>query len=143
MKILILLAMLAQVTACAAQTQAEAPTPSPTSAARFVSADAPQAAREDFESSADICEMRETRTPQGLRLEAVALSDRTVDGSYELVISARNPGGTSDVSQAGQMVLVAGQRASLGITELPPGPYRATLILRDADGEICRLERRS
>jgi len=143
MKKLITVALLGVVTACAAQTHAEAPTPSPPGAARFVAADTPQDAPDAFESSAVICEVRETRTERGLRLEAVARSDRAVDGSYDLVISTRNSSGSSDVTQGGPVVLLAGRSASLGFAEVPRGPYRATLILRDADSEICRLDRRS
>ncbi|MBA3069296.1 MAG: hypothetical protein FP825_12570 [Hyphomonas sp.] len=87
------------------------------------------------------CDIRETPTPQGVRIEAVAQAGEAVHGDYEFVISARGAGGASDVTQAGPLDLAAGEAATVGSAELPQGHYRATLTLRDAAGELCHLER--
>lgn len=87
------------------------------------------------------CDIRETATPQGVRLEAVVQAGEAVRGNYEFVISARGAGGTSDVTQGGPLDLSPGEVATVGSAELPQGHYRATLTLSDEAGELCHLER--
>ena len=87
------------------------------------------------------CDIRETPTPHGVRLEAVVHAGDAVHGDYAFVISARGAGGTSDVTQGGPLDLAPGEVATVGSAELPQGHYRATLTLSDEAGELCHLER--
>ena len=143
MKRLMTVAALALVTACAAQARTEARTELPPSAAPVVVAEAARAAPEASPLPAVACDIRVTRTAHGLRLEAIAHADRSVHGSYDFVITAQGSGGSSDVTQGGPFDLAAGRSATVGVAEISHRRYRAVLTLSDADGEICRLERRS
>jgi hypothetical protein len=89
------------------------------------------------------CEIRETRTENGVLLEAVAHADYGLRAEYDFVITAQSAGGSSDVTQGGQVDLAAGDSATVGTAEISQRRYRAVLTLNDADGELCRLERRS
>jgi hypothetical protein len=89
------------------------------------------------------CKIRETRTPQGMRLEAQILADRSVYGDYDFIITAYNSGGSSDISQGGEVDLAAGERATVGSAEIPRGRYRAVLTLSDRRGPLCTIQRRS
>ncbi len=93
--------------------------------------------------SAIACDIRAARTAKGLRLEAVAEAGRSVHGTYDFVITAKAPGGSSAITQGGEVRLVPGQGATLGSAEIPRGGYRAVLTLSDAGGELCHLDRRS
>ena len=117
---------LALVTACAAQSHAVAYTPP------GYAANGPAA-----------CKIRETRTAQGMRLEALIHADRSVYGDYDFTITAYNKGGSSDISQGGAVDLVAGERATVGSAEIPRGRYLATLTVRDGRHTLCSLERRA
>jgi len=121
------LGALALVTACAGQSYAGVQTAAPSYLANGPAA----------------CKIRETKTPQGVRLEALIHADRSVYGDYDFVITAYNKGGSSDISQSGAVDLVAGERAKVGSAEIPRGRYRAVLTLSDARGPLCNLERRS
>lgn len=122
------IAALGLVAACAGQTRNDVYTEVlPSSALGFV--------------DRTTCDIRETSTPQGVRLEAVAQAGEAVHGAYEFVITARGAGGTSDVTQDGPLDLAPGEAVTVGSAELPQGHYRATLTLRDAAGELCHLER--
>lgn len=143
MKRLMTVVALALVTACAAQARTEAHKDAPTPAASVVVADAMHAAPEASAPSSVSCDIRATRTAHGVRLEAVAHADRGAGGEYNFVITAQGSGGSSDVTQSGPFDLVAGKSATVGSAEISRGRYRAVLTLSDADGELCRLERRS
>lgn len=121
------LGALALVTACAAQSHAGVQTAAPA-----YLANGPVA-----------CKIRETKTPQGVRLEALIHADRSVYGDYDFVITAYNRGGSSDISQSGPVGLLDGERATVGSAEIPRGRYRAVLTLSDARGRLCDIERRS
>ena len=140
---LMTLSALALVTACAAQARTEAPTESPPSATPLVVAEAARIAPKASVASAVACDILATRTAHGLRLEAIAHADRSVHGAYDFVITAQGSGGSSDVTQGGPFDLAAGRSATVGVAEISRGRYRAVLTLSDADGELCRLERRS
>ncbi len=139
MKKLMTVAALALVTACAAQARTES---QPANAVA-----APEAARvapETRESSPVTCDIRATRTSHGVRLEAVARTDRALHGTYDFVITARSSSGTSDVTQGGPFDLATGGSATVGVGEISGVRYRVALTLSDADGEeLCHLERRS
>lgn len=136
-------AALALVTACAAQTRTDVPTLAQVTAAPVVLGEATRGAPETFGPPAAYCDIRETRTPRGLRLEAIAEADQSVDGVYDFVITAKGSGGSSDISQGGPVALNAGERAVVGVAEIPAGRYSAVLTLSDADGELCRVEQQS
>ncbi len=85
------------------------------------------------------CEIRETRTANGLRLEALAHAGYDLRADYTFEISARS----TDVTQGGPVDLAAGDSAVIGAAEIPRGAYRATLSLADGGGELCRRVRQS
>lgn len=92
------------------------------------------------------CAIDVTRTRHGIRFEALARSPDRALGDYELVITKHDRGGSSDIVQGGQFDLRPGREAVLGESELSlerGGRYRARLVLWDADGAVCRSERRS
>jgi len=126
------LSLLALSAACAAQARTEA-APAPAPAAR-IEAQAPASAA---------CDIRETRTSQGLRLEAVVHARTALRAEYGFSVEAKGSGGTSNVTQGGPFEAAAGVSTTVGAVDISRGRYRATLTVRDADGEICRLERRS
>lgn len=90
------------------------------------------------------CDVRAIRTSHGIRFEASAESNRSASGEYELVITKRDRGGSSDIVQGGEYDLGAGDEQSLGNAEVSlerGGSYEARLVLRDADGVACSAER--
>lgn len=133
-------AALALVTACAAQTPASLHTLSAAERGPVLFAEAQPEEPVWTGTSALTCDIRATHTPRGLRLEAVAHAERAVHGNYDFTITAQGAGGSSDVAQGGLVDLAPGQRAALGVAEIPDGPFRAVLTLTDAGGELCRLE---
>lgn len=136
-------AALILVTGCAAQTQ----TPSYTELAPPPPAYAGEPARAvppaPLPAPGVDCDIRTSRTAHGLQIRAVAHAGRPVHGEYDFVITALGSGGSSDISQGGPLHLSAGQSDTVGYAEIPRGRYRAVLTLSDADGELCRSERRS
>ncbi len=142
MKTLITVAALAATAACAAQSPIAAYADPVPLVAREPVKDSIRTAYSGPVPSA-VCKIRETRTADGLRLEAVAVSDHLAQAEYEFSISSNASGGSSDVTQGGAVDLAAGRSATLGVAEIPRGRYRAVLTLNGPDGELCRLERRS
>jgi len=143
MKNLMTVAALGLVTACAAQAPTGAQTETLLPAARVPAAEPLQASPGAPETLGATCDIRETRTAGGLRLEAIVQADQAVRGEYDFVITALSRGGSSDVTQGGAVNLAAGQGAVVGAAEIPAGSYRAALTLGDAGGELCRVEHRS
>jgi len=127
----ITLGALALVTACAAQSYTGVQTVSPA-----YQASGPGAPAAD-------CRIRETPTPQGMRLEAAVKTDHAVYGDYDFTITSYSSGGSSDIMQGGPVDLLAGERTKVGSADIPRGRYRAVLVLSDADGALCSAERRS
>lgn len=87
------------------------------------------------------CEVRSRRTANGLLIQARAFADRDITGEYDLVITKSGPAGSSDISQGGALDLAAGSSALLGENEISVergARVRATLTLRDDDGQLCR-----
>lgn len=92
------------------------------------------------------CAIEVTRTRDGVRFEALARSFEPASGEYEFVLTKDDRGGSSDIVQGGAFRLAAGEENILGSSELSlerGGRYRARLVLRDGDGEVCRVVRRS
>ena len=133
MKIPLIAAALALVTACAA------PAPAPTYA--LLPPDEAPAATAPAASTD--CWIRETRTANGVRLEAIVRADYAVRGSYDFTVTSQGPGGSSDVTQGGEVDLADGESATVGSAEFSGGRYRAVLTLRDAGGELCSAEQLS
>ena len=133
MKIPLIAAALALVTACAA------PAPAPSYALLPPDEARPEAAPA---AGAD-CWIRETRTANGLRLEAIVQADYAVRGSYDFTVTSQGPGGSSDVTQGGEVDLSDGESATVGSAEFSGGRYSAVLTLRDAGGELCSAEQLS
>jgi hypothetical protein len=136
-------AALAMVTACAAPMDTETRAVSPQYISPVLAPEVVRAAPGTSESSAVTCDIRETKTKRGLRLEAIVQADRSVHGTYDFVVTAQSSGGSSDVTQGGPLQLAAGQNATVGAAEIPSGRYRAVLLLGNAGGDLCNLERRS
>lgn len=136
-------AALALLTACAAQPRAEAHTDAPPSDGRVLVAEHGRSSSTSYVSPAVTCDIRATRTAQGLRVEAIAHASREVRGEYEFALTAQGRGGSSDITQGGPFDVAAGRSATIGSAEISRGRFRAVLTLRDADGELCHLERQS
>ena len=133
MKIPLIAAALAVVTACAA------PVPAPAYALL-----PPEEARPETTPAASAdCWIRETKTASGVRLEAVVLAHTPVYGAYEFSVTAQGPGGGTDVTQGGEVDLADGESTTVGSAEFSGGRYRALLTLRDAGGELCSAEKLS
>ena len=122
------IAALSALTACAAAAQPE------TNSARVLT-----------EAVADAgCEVRFTPTSHGLRIEALAQSERS--GEYELVVSKDGPSGTSEIVQGGPIAVADAAEIVLSASEFGVergDRYSARLVLRDDDGVFCRADRRS
>lgn len=98
------------------------------------------------EASPVACEVLTTATRNGVRFSAVASSLAPISGEYEFVLTKSDRNGSSDISQGGEFDLADGAEHALGEAELNierRSSYRARLVLRTADGEICRAERSS
>ena len=89
------------------------------------------------------CWIRETKTANGVRLEAVVRANDAVYGSYDFSMTSYGPGGGTDVTQGGEVDLTHGKSATVGSAEYSGGRYRAFLTLRDAGGELCSAEQLS
>lgn len=133
MKTLLIAAALAVGTACAAPAPATAYALLPPDEAR------PEAAPA---ASAD-CWIRETKTANGVRLEAVVRAYDAVYGTYDFSVTSHGPGGGTDVTQSGEVDLADGKSATVGSAEFSGGRYRAFLTLRDAGGELCSAQQLS
>lgn len=138
-------AALALLSACVAPARTDPPAPAqiaqPAPAAVATALVAPEPRRQ----AGVACEIRATRTSNGVRLEAVARSSRAVRGDYDFVITSQSAGGSSDVAQGGPFATADASDLIVGTAEIgrERPRYRAVLTLRDADGELCRSERRS
>lgn len=146
-RLLLLTAAAVAMMACTAAAPAnENPTPiavaAPIEPATPLAASAPTLASADAQSA--WCDVRVTPTRHGAQFEALARGE--TPASYELVITKRDGGGSSDIVQSGDVDLAGGDTQSLGGAEISlerGARYRATLTLSDADGEICSTEVRS
>lgn len=133
MNISLIAAALAGITACAAPAPAPAYALLPPNEAR------PEAAP----AASTTCSIRETKTANGVRLEAVVWAHTPVYGRYDFSVTAHGPGGGTDVTQGGEVDLTDGKSATIGSAEFSGGRYRALLTLRDAGGELCSAEKLS
>lgn len=131
MKMPLIAAAIAVVTACAA------PVPAPAYALVPPDEPRPEAAPA---ASAD-CTIRETKTANGVRLEAIVRAHTAVYGRYDFSVTSQGPGGGTDVTQGGEVDLTDGKSATVGSAEFSGGRYRALLTLRDAGGELCSVEK--
>jgi hypothetical protein len=87
------------------------------------------------------CDVTAEPTARGVLIEAHAYAHEDVDGEFDLVITKSGGGGSSDVNQGGALVLAAGAEETLGQTELSVergALVTARLVVRDAQGELCR-----
>lgn len=133
MKIPLIAAAIAGVTACAAPVPAPAYALVPPDEARLEAAPA---------ASAD-CWIRETKTASGVRLEAIVRARDAVYGTYDFGVRSHGPGGGTDLTQGGEVDLTDGRSATVGSAEFSGGRYRALLTLRDAGGKLCSAEKLS
>jgi len=99
-------------------------------------------------ASTDVsCEIRMTRAPGGVGLEAVAFGHGSVEGSYSFNIEKSGSSGGSNIAQAGEFSLESGAEqvlASGGLGLARADSYSADLVLMDAFGEIlCEADKRT
>ena len=92
----------------------------------------------------DKCEVRTTKVPGGVELEAVVSSVRALNGSYSFVIEKIGSGGDSNIAQAGDFSLERGAEqvvGSAGLGLARGDSYTAKLVLTDGSGDIvCEAE---
>jgi hypothetical protein len=83
------------------------------------------------------CAIERVPTLRGVRLEARADGFDPADLiEYEFVVTRRGSGGSSDLMQSGEV-----SESFLGAMDFDAGGrWRAHLILRDAEGEVCAAE---
>ena len=90
------------------------------------------------------CEVRISRRPGGVELEAMAVAGRKTTGEYEFIIEKRGSGGSSSINQGGTFSLVPGQEQVLGSAGLGlegRASYTARLNLEGPRGEtLCMAE---
>ena len=92
------------------------------------------------------CEVRATRTGNGVQLAALVHAHRPASGEYDLVITKLGAGGSSDISQGGEFAVAAGSTSVLGTAELgleEHARFTARLTLHDAGGNTCAHEIKS
>mgnify|MGYP001232480057 CR=1 FL=1 len=98
-------------------------------------------------ASAEVsCDVRFTPSAGVLRIEALARAAVAASGEYEMVVTKEGPSGSSDISQSGPFEINSDAELALSASEFgvePGDHYSARLRLRDDDGELCRVERRS
>jgi hypothetical protein len=91
-----------------------------------------------------MCEVRTTKMPGGVELEAVVSSIRALNGSYSFVIEKKGSGGDSNIAQAGEFSLKQGAEqvvGSAGLGLARGDSYTAKLVLTDGSGDIiCEAE---
>lgn len=86
------------------------------------------------------CDIRVTRTSHSARFTAFASGDSAVD--YELTITKRDRGGSSDIMQAGYVDLAQGDER-LGEAEISlerGGDFEARLVVLDQGDTVCEAE---
>ena len=135
------LTVLALVTACSASA---GPYATPNAAPAAASPSAETAATVPARADAT-CDIRTTRTAHGVRIDAVAHATRPFAGTYELLVRANGGGNASDIVQQGPVERMSSGEVMLASSEIGAahrGHADATLTLRDADGAVCRVERR-
>ena len=95
-------------------------------------------------TASSMCEVRTTKVPGGVELEAVVSSVRALDGSYSFVIEKSGSSGSSNIAQAGDFTLQRGEEQVVGSAGLGLGradSYTAKLILTNRSGDtICEAE---
>jgi hypothetical protein len=95
-------------------------------------------------AASSICEVRTTKVPGGVELEAVVSGLRALDGSYSFVIEKRGSAGDSDIAQAGEFSVEHAAEQVLGSAGLGLSrgdSYTARLVLTDGSGDIvCEAE---
>lgn len=85
------------------------------------------------------CEVRATKDPRGVQLQAVAIADRMVAGEYQFEVEKRGSAGSSQTAQSGEFTLKSGEEIVLGEVALGTGDrasYAAKLTLQWDAGEI-------
>lgn len=132
-----LIALAALLTACSASAQAIGAATPASAIETTVAATLTPASYEDAPVA---CEVRSRRTSNGLLIQARAFADRDIDAEYDLRIVRSGGGNSSEITQAGEILLSAGDSVVLGENEISferGSRVRAYLTLRDTHGELC------
>lgn len=145
----------ALLAACAVEA---APVSSASAASSVIAAQAPIPAQAPIQASVQAqvqpvtydasvwCDIRITRTRDGLRFTPVAEANAYHDVSYRFTLTRIDANGSSDVEQGGDVSLAPYERVTLSSNELSidrGGRYRARLVIEDDYGVVCRQEARS
>ena len=92
----------------------------------------------------DKCQVRTTKVPGGVQLEAVVSSVRALKGSYSFVVEKRGSSGSSNIAQAGEFSLERGAEqvvGSAGLGLAKGDSYSARLVVTNGSGDIiCEAE---
>jgi len=97
-------------------------------------------------SAAMTCEIRATRTSDGVRLESFAHASGPLTGTYDLIVTKSGSAGSSDINQGGEFDTLSEPSASLGASEIslePGARLHARLVVHGDNGVECRDEIRS
>ena len=82
------------------------------------------------------CEIRASRVSGGVLLEAVAVSNKPISGTYEFSVRNESPAGSSNTSQSGEFEIRAGAETVLSEVALSGGgTAKADLRLTWPGGE--------
>ena len=141
----------ALLAACAVEA---APVSSASAASSVIAAQAPISAQAPAQAQVQPvtydasvwCDIRITRTRDGLRFTPVAEANAYHDVSYRFTLTRIDANGSSDVEQGGDVSLAPYERVTLSSNELSidrGGRYRARLVIEDDYGVVCRQEARS
>lgn len=149
-RLVMIAALLGLTVACAAASEPSAATPPPAEPAAMEAApalppgaSAPEVQLAQYDAPAPhygapvSCAIERVPTLRGVRLEARADGFDPADLlEYEFVVTRRGSGGSSDIMQSGEV-----SEPMLGAVDFDAGGrWRAELILRDAEGEVCAAE---
>ncbi|WP_137135796.1 curli-like amyloid fiber formation chaperone CsgH [Rhizobium sp. FKY42] len=77
------------------------------------------------------CELRVTKSGGNITLEALAFSDKSIEGTYRLMVDRSGQGGNSVIQQGGPFNVDAAKASSLGLVSLGTGSsYDARLEVK-------------
>lgn len=97
-------------------------------------------------SAAMTCEIRATRTADGVRLEAFAHTSGPIVGTYDIAVTKSGASGSSDISQGGEFDTASAPTAALGASELSlerGDRLHARLSVHASNGTSCHDDLRS
>lgn len=97
-------------------------------------------------SAAMTCEIRATRTSDGVRLESFAHASGPITGTYDIVVTKSGAAGSADINQGGEFDTASAPSAALGASEISVergARLHARLTVHADNGTTCRDDLRS